>query len=73
MEELIGEMHTCDRLIISAVERIRNISANTAELTVKAADSLEKQLNGSENAAKRIDHLSAVSEEMEQEMTKFQL
>lgn len=73
MEELIGEMHTCDRLIVSAVERIRNISANTAELTVRAADSLEEQLNGIGNVAKRIEHLSAVSEEMEQEMTKFKL
>jgi len=73
MEELIEEMHSCDRLIISAVSRIRNISANTAELTEKAADSLEEQLGGIRNVAKRIDNLSAVSEEMEQELTKFKV
>lgn len=73
MEQLISEMHECDRFVISAVERIRNISANTEELTGKAADSLEEQLDGIRNVAKRIDNLSAVSEEMEQEMTKFRL
>ncbi len=73
MEELIKEMHHCDRYIVGAVERIRNISTKTAALTEKAADSLEEQLIGIRNAAKRIDNLSTVSEEMEQEMTKFKL
>lgn len=73
MEELIREMHECDRFVISAVERISNISANTEELTGKVADSLEEQLGGIRNVAKRIDNLSTVSEEMEQEMTKFKL
>lgn len=73
MEALIGEMHECDRSVMCAVERIREISANTAELTEKVADSLETQLGGIRNAAERIDNLSVVSEEMEQEMTKFRL
>ena len=73
MEELIEEMHTCDRLIVNAVERIRNISTNTASLTEKVTDSLEEQLSGIRNVAKRIEHLSIVSEEMEQDMTKFKL
>ena len=73
MEELIREMHECDRFVIGAVERIRNISENTEELTGKVADSLEEQLGGIRNVAKRIDNLSTVSEEMEQEMTKFKL
>lgn len=73
MEDLIVEMHQCDRSVVNAVERIRNISANTAELTDKVADSLEEQLKGIRNVAKRIDNLSTVSEEMEQEMTKFKL
>ena len=73
MDELIKEMHHCDRYIVGAVERIRNISTKTAALTEKAADSLEEQLIGIRNAAKRIDNLSTVSEEMEQEMTKFKL
>lgn len=73
MEKLIGEIHECDSSIVIAVERIRNISANTANLTEKAAAYLEKQLDGIRNVASRIDHLSTVSEEMEQEMTKFKL
>ncbi len=73
MEALIEEMYRCDRSIVNAVEQIRNISANTAELTESVAASLEEQLNGIRNVAARIDNLSAVSEEMEQEMTKFKL
>lgn len=71
MEVLIVEIHECDRSVLSAVERIQNISANTAELTEKVADSLEEQLGGIRNVAKRIDNLSKVSEKMEQEMTKL--
>lgn len=73
MEKLIEDMHQCDRSVVSAVERIRNISTNTAELTVKMADCLAEQLNGIRNVAKRINHLSTVSEEMEQTLTKFKL
>lgn len=73
MEDLIMEMHQCDRSVVSAVERIRDISANTAELTGRVADSLEEQLGGIRTVAHHIDNLSKVSEEMEQEMTRFQL
>lgn len=73
MEGLIVEMHQCDRSVVDAVERIRNISANTAGLTESVADSLEQQLDGIRNVAERIDNLSRVSEEMEQEMTRFKL
>lgn len=73
IEDLIEEMYQCDQAVVSAVERIRDISANAAELTEEVADSLEEQLNGIRNVAKRVDNLSMVSEEMEQEMTKFKL
>lgn len=73
MEELVVEMHKCDRSVVHAVERIRDISTNTAELTEKVADSLEEQLEGIRHVAKRIDNLSMVSAEMDQEMTKFKL
>ena len=73
MEELIGEIHECDRSVMSAVERIRDVSVHTTQLTGEVADSLETQLDGIKNAAKRIGHLSIISEEMEQEMTKFKL
>ena len=73
IEELIGDMHECDRLIINAVERIRNISTNTSDLTEKVVASLEEQLNDIRNVAKRIDNLSTVSKEMEQELKKFKV
>ncbi|MDE6921026.1 MAG: hypothetical protein K2P89_14160 [Lachnospiraceae bacterium] len=73
MEALIEEMHACDRCVVDSVERIRRISANTAALTGQVADSLTEQLGGIRTAAVRIDDLSSVSAEMEQEMTKFKL
>lgn len=73
MEALVEEMYQCDQAVVGAVERIRHISANAAELTEKVADSLEEQLNGIRSVAKRVDDLSMVSVEMEQEMTKFKL
>ncbi|MDE6916668.1 MAG: methyl-accepting chemotaxis protein [Lachnospiraceae bacterium] len=73
MEALIHKMHACDRCVVDSVERIREISAKTAALTGQVADSLAEQLGGIRTAAIRIDNLSNVSKEMEQEMTKFKL
>lgn len=73
MEGLIEEMHACDNSVLQAVERIRDISGNTAGLTQQVADSLEEQLDGIRNVASGIERLSRVSEEMKQEMTKFKL
>lgn len=73
MEKLVEEMHESNRLVVHAIERIRNISENTAKLTDKSANSLEEQLEGIRNVAGRIDNLSLVSTEIEQEMTKFKL
>lgn len=73
IEQLVGDMHESNHYVVQAVEKIRNISANTAELTDKAADSLEEQLHGIQDVSERIDALSQVSTEMQQEMTKFKL
>lgn len=73
MEALVEEMYQCDQAVVGAVEQIRSISANAAELTVEVAGSLEEQLNGIRSVAKRVDDLSMVSVEMEQEMTRFKL
>lgn len=73
IEKLVDEMHESNRHVVHAVEKIRDISSNTADLTDKAADSLEEQLQGIRSVAERIDSLSMVSTEMEQEMTKFKL
>ncbi|MDE6363101.1 MAG: methyl-accepting chemotaxis protein [Lachnospiraceae bacterium] len=73
MEALIVEMRDCDRSVGDAVERIREISTNTAGLTQRVADSLVDQLRGIRQVAESIEHLSTVSGEMKQEMTKFQM
>ena len=73
MEGLIVDMRACDRSVMDAVERIRKISENTAELTEKVADSLEEQSKGIHQVAAGIENLSIVSEEMKQEMTKLKL
>lgn len=73
IEQLVRDMHESNHYVVQAVEQIRNISTNTAELTDKVADSLEGQLHGIQNVSERIDALSQVSTEMEQEMTKFKL
>lgn len=73
IEQLVGEMQESNHLVVQAVERIRDISTNAADLTDKVADSLEEQLHGIRNVSDRIDALSSVSTEMEQEMTKFKL
>lgn len=73
MEKLVEEMHESNHLVVHAIERIHDISENTAKLTDKSANSLEEQLEGIQNIAGRIDNLSLVSTEIEQEMTKFKL
>ncbi len=73
MEELVEEMHQCDRAVVCAVERIQNISANTAGLTEQVAESIEEQEQGIAKVAACIENLSEVSREMKQEMTKFEI
>ena len=73
MEELVEEMHQCDRAVVCAVERIQNISANTAGLTEQVAESIEEQEKGIAKVAACIENLSEVSREMKQEMTKFEI
>lgn len=73
MDELVEEMHKCDRSVVHAVERIREISKNTGDLTREVADALEEQTDGIRHVTGRVDDLAMVSREMEQEMTKFKL
>ncbi len=73
MEELVENMHQCDRSVVSAVERIQSISANTAGLTEQVAESIEEQVKGITKVAVCIENLSEVSQEMKQEMTKFEV
>ena len=61
------------RAVVSAVERIQSISANTAGLTEQVAESIEEQVKGITKVAVCIENLSEVSQEMKQEMTKFEV
>lgn len=73
MEELVEKMHQCDRTVVCAVERIQNISANTAGFTEQVAESIEEQVKGIAKVTMCIENLSEVSQEMKQEMTKFKI
>lgn len=67
------ELSVNPSILTMKIENQTPILEDTAELTQKAAVYLEKQLYGIRDVADRIDHLLTVSEEMEQEMTKFKL
>ncbi len=73
MEELVENMHQCDHAVVCAVERIQNISANTAGLTEQVAGSIEEQVKGITKVTVSIENLSEVSKEMKQEMKKFKV
>ena len=73
IEELVVKMHKSERSIVHAIDRIHEISGNTSDLSEKVADALEEQLEGIRHMRGRIDDLSVVSAEMEQEMTKFKI
>lgn len=73
INELIEQMHKLDRSMVHAAERIRDISRNTADLSENMVAALENQTDSIEQIAERIGDLTKVSEEVEREMTKFQL
>lgn len=73
INELIEQMHKLDRSMVHAAERIRDISHNTADLSEDMAVTLESQTEGINQVAERIANLTKVSEEVERDMTKFQL
>ncbi len=70
---LIEQMHKLDHSMVHAAERIRDISQNTADLSKNMVITLENQTNSIEQVTERITDLTKVSEEVEHEMTKFQL
>lgn len=73
IEALVDEMHKLDRSMVHAADRIRIISENTAVLSDKMGNDIEEQLQDIHVVSERIDNLSQVSNEIEQEMTKFKL
>lgn len=73
INQLIEQMHKLDRSMVHAAERIRDISRNTADLSENMVVALENQTDSIVQIADRIEDLTKVSEEVEREMTKFQL
>lgn len=65
IEGMIQEMHNINHSIVEAVERISEISANTAQLTEKSSASLQEQYNGIHVVAERVKNLSTVSSHLE--------
>ena len=70
---LIEQMHKLDRSMVHAAERIRDISQNTADLSENMVVTLESQTESISQVSERIANLTKVSEEVERDMTKFQL
>ena len=66
-------MYKIDRSIVHAVTRIRDISQKAEDLSVEVTGSLDVELEDIRNVSERVEKLTMVSEEMEQEMTKFKL
>ena len=73
IEEMVNEMYQINNSVVSAINRISNISKNTAELTKDSFSSLQEQYEGICIVAERVKNLSLVSVEMEQEMSKFKV
>ncbi|MDD5900691.1 MAG: methyl-accepting chemotaxis protein [Lachnospiraceae bacterium] len=73
VESLVEEMYQINRSIVEAVERIRDVSVSTTELTEASSKSLQMQFDGIRDVAERINRLSQVSMDMENEMTRFKI
>lgn len=70
MDRLIEEMYEIDRFIVSAAQRIHDVSQKTEDLSMEVDASLESEL---ERIQGSVQSLAEVSTEMEREMGKFQL
>lgn len=73
IEKMVNEMYQINNSVVSAINRISDISKNTAELTKDSFSSLQEQYEGIRIVAERVKNLSLVSVEMEQEMSKFKV
>ena len=62
---MIQEMQKINHSIVEAVDRISEVSTNTAQLTEKSSISLQEQYNGIHVVAERVKNLSAASSHVE--------
>ena len=58
IEHMIQEMQQINHSIVEAVDRISEVSTNTAQLTEKSSVSLQEQYNGIHVVAERVKNLS---------------
>ncbi len=65
IESMIQEMQKINHSIVEAVDRISEVSTNTAQLTEKSSISLQEQYNGIHVVAERVKNLSAASSHVE--------
>ena len=70
IDELIEEMYEIDRSIVEAAQSIRDISQKTEDLSGDAAGSLDEEVKDVQNS---VQSLTTISNELEQEMSKFKL
>lgn len=65
IERMIQEMQQINHSIVEAVDRISEVSTNTAQLTEKSSVSLQEQYNGIHVVAERVKNLSSASSHVE--------
>ncbi len=65
IEHMIQEMQQINHSIVEAVDRISEVSTNTAQLTEKSSVSLQEQYNGIHVVAERVKNLSSASSHVE--------
>ena len=70
IDGLIDEMYKIDRSIVHAAQRILDITQKAEGLSMDVTDSLEQEFISIQSS---VHSLTAVSGEMEQEMSKFKL
>lgn len=73
VETLVAELQEINQLIVSAIDRINEISKNTTQLTEQSSQSLQMQFESIRTVSERVGQLSHVSTEMQQEMSKFKI
>lgn len=70
INELIEEMYTIDHSIVNAAQHIRDISNKMENLSIEVTHSLEEELKDIQSS---VYSLTAISNEMKQEMAKFKV
>lgn len=70
---MVNEMHTFERSMVHAADRIKDTSQNNATVTKEVVNSLKEQVINIQNIAKQVYNLSTESDKIWQELNKSRL